>query len=63
MDNAGAAGIWVAAQAREIQVEETIALAKSLMVAKYGELFETMDAQAQAGGQKSAYLVVEPERA
>ena len=56
-------GTWVAAQAREIQDEETIAFAKSLMIAKYSELFITIDAQAQAGGQKSAYLVVEPEKA
>lgn len=55
-------GIWVTAQVREIQDEETIVFAKSLMVAKYGELFKTMDAQAQEGGQKSTILMVEPEK-
>ena len=56
-------GTWVAAQAHEIQDEATFSLVRSLLIAKYGEMVLTFEAQAQASGQKQAVLLVELEKA
>jgi len=54
-------GTWIAAQANEILDEETFTLVRSLLAAKYGEPFKTMEAQTQASGQKYTVLLIKPE--
>ncbi len=55
-------GMWVGAQAHEIQDEETFAYVKSLMIAKYGDMYKKVDAQAQEVGQKYTIQIVEPAK-
>ncbi len=53
-------GKWVGAKAHETQNEDIFAKVKSLMIAKYGNAYKKVDAQAQEVGQKYTILVVEP---
>ncbi len=55
-------GTWLAAQAHEMTDEVTFAHVKSLLITKYGEIVETLEAEAQERGQKYTVLLVEPEK-
>ncbi|MBW6472419.1 MAG: PPOX class F420-dependent oxidoreductase [Anaerolineaceae bacterium] len=54
-------GKWIAAQAHEITDAETYAAVKVLLVAKYGAMVETLEAQSQDQGYQYTVLLVEPE--
>lgn len=54
-------GKWIAAQAREIIDAETYASVKVLLLAKYGEMVEVLEAQSQEQGYQYTVLLVEPE--
>ena len=56
-------GTWIAAQAHEILDEATFEHIKSFLIAKYGEMVQTLEAQARERGQKYTVILVEPENA
>jgi PPOX class probable F420-dependent enzyme len=55
-------GTWIAAQAHEIPDQATFEHVKSLLIAKYGEIVQTLETQAEERGQKYTILLVEPEQ-
>lgn len=55
-------GTWAVAQAREMVDEATFAHAKSLLIAKYGEIVQTLEAEARERGQEYTVLLVEPDK-
>lgn len=55
-------GTWLTAQAHEMPDRETFEHVKSLLIAKYGEMVQALEAQAQERGQKYTILLVEPDK-
>ena len=55
-------GTWVAAQAHEMPDKATFECVKSLLIAKYGQMVQDLETQAQERGQEYTIVLVEPEK-
>lgn len=53
-------GVWQAAQAHEMLDEATYAHVKALLIAKYGEMVQTLETQAHERGQRYVAFLIEP---